>query len=154
MPNLSPATAEPASAIPFTIEKMREIEGLFAAVPDAGDEGLASIVDAILSAEDLAELDDPWQSDSLGKRAGHVLRIDRIRKAPSSFAGGLPYFLIIQGVDETTGEIFAATTSSVVTVLQLAKALTLAELPIRVRPVISERPTRSGYYPQRLEFVG
>jgi hypothetical protein len=72
----------------------------------------------------------------------------------SEFAGGLPFFLIVDAADLETGELVTITTGAVSVVAQLAKAHQLGQIPgWRVVPRQAERPSASGYYPQHLEVM-
>src|SRR5206468_4145943 len=94
-------------------------------IPEAGGAGAESILLQIMATDDPAALDAPWRADGLRAYLGHPLRIDGLRRMPSEFAGGLPFFLIVDAADLTTGERVTVTTGAVSIVAQLAKAFSL-----------------------------
>lgn len=128
-------------------------EAMIADVPEAGGDGFASILTAIAAADHPDDLDAPWRSGGLEEFINQPLIIQGIRKMPSDYQGGLPWFLIADCVVISTGELVSITTGAVAVVAQLAKAHSLGAFPWRVIPRQSERPSKSGYYPQHLEVV-
>jgi hypothetical protein len=122
-------------------------------VPEAGGDGMASILTALLQVEHPDDLDAPWRSGGLEEFINVPLLIQGIRKAPSDYQGGLPFFLIADAVVIATGELVTITTGAVSVVAQLAKAHALGAFPWRVIPRQSDRPSERGYYPQHLEVV-
>lgn len=128
-------------------------EAMIADVPEAGADGFASILAALALATDPADLDAPWRSQGLGDLVNVPVRVTGIRKMPSDYPGGLPWFLVIDGAIIETGETVAVTTGAVSVVAQLVKAHQLGAFPLDVIPRQSERPSRSGYFPQHLEVV-
>lgn len=134
-------------------EVVEAYEARLATVPDAGGDGFESILAALLLAKDVMDLDAPWRSAGFGELVNVPLVITGIRKMPSDFQGGLPWFLIADGAIVETGETVAVTTGAVSIVAQLAQAHALGGFPLRVIPRQSERPSKSGFYPQHLEIV-
>lgn len=128
-------------------------EAMIADIPEAGGDGYASILIQLAAAEHPDDLDAPWRSGGLEDFINQPLVIRGIRKMPSEFGGGLPWFLVADAAVIATGELVAITTGAVAVVAQLAKAHALGAFPWRVIPRQSERPSKSGYYPQHLEVV-
>lgn len=128
-------------------------ESMLATVPDAGGAGFERILEAIAQAQDVRELDAAWRSEGLAELAGIPLSIRGITKMPSEFEGGLPWFLVIEAVNEVTGEPVTVTTGAVSVVAQLVKAWSMGAFPLRARPVVAERPSSRGYYPVHLEIL-
>jgi hypothetical protein len=123
-------------------------------VPDAGGDGFEGILRALAMATDVLDLDAPWRSQGLGELINTPLVLTGIRKMPSDYPGGLPWFLVADGAIAATGETVTFTTGSVSVVAQLVNAWRLEKFPLRVIPRQAERPSRSGYFPQHLEIVG
>jgi hypothetical protein len=134
-------------------EIVEAYESALATVPDAGGDGFESILAALLLATDVMDLDAPWRSAGFGELVNVPLVITGIRKMPSDYPGGLPWFLIADGAIVETGETVSITTGAVSIVAQLTKAHQLGGFPLRVIPRQAERPSKSGYYPQHLELV-
>lgn len=129
-------------------------EAMIASVPDAGQDGVDGILAAIATAVDIRDLDEPWRSAGLEKLINVPIVVTGIRKVPSSFQGGLPWFLVIDAGIVATGELTTITTGSVSVVAQLVKAHQLGAFPLRVIPRQADRPSAAGYFPQHLEIVG
>jgi hypothetical protein len=159
MANPNTATADQAveqgDALPAPLSTgvVASYESMLASVPDAGEGGYERILELIAEAQDPAELDAAWRSGDLVELAGVPLTVRGITKAPSDFVGGLPWFLILDAVNEVTGEKLNVTTGAVSVVAQLVRAHAIGAFPLRVRPVVAERPTARGYYPQHLEVL-
>ena len=128
-------------------------EAMIETVPEAGADGFESILRALALAGDVTDLDAPWRSTGLTELANVPIRLTGIRKMPSDYPGGLPWFLVMDGAIIDTGETIAVTTGAVSVVAQLVKAWSLGAFPLDVIPRIADRPSRSGYYPQHLEIV-
>lgn len=146
----------PAPDAPRAIrgDVLETYEAMIESVPEAGGEGFEGILAAIALATDVRDLDAPWRSSGLADLANQPLVLTGIRKMPSDYPDGLPWFLIADGAILSTGETIAITTGAVSVVAQLVKAWTLNAFPLRVIPRVSDRPSKSGYYPQHLEIVG
>lgn len=135
-------------------EAINAFAAMAADIPEAGEGGYEGILAQLLSTEDPLALDAPWRSDGLTELLNKRLRIDGLRRMDSEFDSGLPFFLIIQGADLETGETITATTGAVSVVAQLTRAWSLGLIPgWRVIPRQSDRPSKSGYYPQHLEVM-
>lgn len=146
-----PVNADAPKALPPAI--VEAYSAMIANVPEAGGDGYASILTALAQADHPDDLDAPWRSGGLEEFINQPLLIQGIRKAPSEYVGGLPFFLIADAVVVATGELVTITTGAVSVVAQLAKAYALGAFPWRVIPRQSDRPSANGYYPQHLEVV-
>lgn len=144
-----PADAGPAILPAALVETYA---ALLDSVPDAGGDGMAGILEAIAEAGDLDDLDAPWRSGGLGAYVGTPLTLTGLRKMPSDYAGGLPWFLVVEGAVTATGEKITVTTGAVSVVAQLVKAWQLGRFPLRVIPRQSARPNAAGNFPQHLEI--
>jgi hypothetical protein len=149
----APAESGEVAPAPRSNGVVAAYESMLAAVPDAGEGGYERILEVIAQATDASELDAAWRTDDLAELAGIPLLIRGIAKAPSDFQGGLPWFLIVDAVNETSGERLTVTTGAVSVVAQLVRAFAMGAFPLRVRVVVAERPTSKGYYPQHLEVL-
>lgn len=137
--------------VPIRPEVVAAYESMIAEVPEAGGEGFDGILEQIARAADVAALDAPWRSGGLEEWANVPLAVLGIRKMPSDYAGGLPWFLVVDAAVVETGEAITFTTGAVGVVAQLVKGWQLGAFPLVVVPRQSARPTASGYYPQHLE---
>lgn len=126
-------------------------EAMIADVPEAGGDGFEAILQAVLDAQGLQDLDAPWRSSGLEDWANLPLRITGLKRMPSDYDGGLPFFLVVQAVQPATGEIVTITTGAVSIVAQLAKAWSAGWFPLDVIPRKAARPSARGFYPMHLE---
>ena len=117
-------------------------------IPEAGSEGWEGILATIATAERPEDLDAAWRSSGGKDLVGRPLEVRSIRRMPSDYGQGLPFFLVVDGADLLTGEKVTLTTGSVGVVGALVIAHSRGWLPIRGTIVESDRPTESGYYPQ------
>lgn len=138
---------------PVNVDVITAYEHMIDRVPDAGAEGIESILAQVAAVTDPTALDAPWQAGGLAQYAGRSIIVRGIRKLPSDYPGPLPWFLIIDGQDPATGGEVHLTTGSVSVVAQLVKAYVSGWLPIAVIPRLAERPTKDGYYPMHLEVM-
>lgn len=139
--------------VPVNPQVIAAYESMIASVPEAGQDGFERILEVIAQAGDVRDLDAAWRSRGLEELAGVPLTIRSIKKMPSDFDSGLPWFLVVEAVNEVTGEPVTVTTGAVSVVAQLVKAWSMGAFPLRARPVVAERPSKSGYYPQHLEIL-
>lgn len=155
--NGAAATAESipeSSAVTVLSPKVIEAyEAMIADVPDAGGEGMDAILRSLATATDVADLDAPWRSGNLEAFLNMPLVVTGIRKLPSDYDGGLPYFLVVDAGVRATGELVTITTGAVSVVAQLVKAHQLDAFPLTVIARRADRPSRSGFYPLHLEVV-
>ncbi len=119
------------------------------------DEGAAMdrIAEQILTAGTWEDLDAAWQTDKIAHLLEVEQKIESLSVQPSSYAGGLPFFLVVHAVRLDTGEVCVWSTSSVSMCLQLAKAYHAQWLPLKAKIVQAERASRNGYHPQHLAIL-
>lgn len=142
-----------AAPVPVSKQAVAAYESILSAVPDAGGEGYERILYAISKATDVTDLDAPWRTSDLEGLAGIPISVRGISKMPSTYEGGLPWFLVVDAVNEITGEPIIATTGAVSVVAQLAKAHQLGKFPLRCKVMMSERESSRGFRAQHLEML-
>jgi hypothetical protein len=129
---------------------VRQFAEMATLIPDTESDGGAGILEDILGAISIEDLDRPFQEKDEDFLVGETLIWESISKSPSDFKDGLGIFLVCQVVRESTGEQFTVTTGSMSVVAQLVKAYTLDALPLRAKLRRADKPTKSGYYPKNL----
>jgi hypothetical protein len=120
-------------------------------VPGQEGDALASMIEQLLTAERVEDLDAPWSSQGLKDFLGVPIMIASIKRMVSDIADGPGFYLIITGAHAETGESITASTSAVMVMVQLIMAHTNNFLPAIFIPREAERPTADGYYPMHLE---
>ena len=126
---------------------------LLQVIPESDDDGQLRIMNQIMSAQSPEQMDAIWESGNLRDHMGYPIIINRATRAPSDYKEGLGFFLILDCVNPETGEPFTVTTGSQTTVVQVAWAIKQFGLPFECVPSISTRPSKDGYYPQRLSKI-
>ena len=148
----------PGNAVAIAQQLSPELIATFSAmvtiVPEDDSNAMENILTAVLTASTWEALGDPWETDTAEKLAGKTFLIERVTRHDSDIAGGLPYFLVMHGTDMRTGESIAAPTGSLAVMAQLVRAHTSGWLPLFAQLIIAERPTKEGFRPQHLKFVG
>lgn len=130
------------------------LEAALLGIPETSDDGYERLLLQLAAATDAADLDAPWRAEGLTQYLDTPLEVRALRRIPSEYDGGLPFFLVVDAADLTTGELVTFTTGAVSVVAQLAKANQLGAIPgWRVIPRQSARPSERGFYPQHLEVM-
>lgn len=117
---------------------------------DAG--GSDNILQQILGATTVAEYNQAFEGDR-ALPMDHEIRIDRVRYAESDFAAGLPFYLVVDGLDMSTGKESQWTIGATSVVAALTRAAFMRHLPALGRAVFSERETKAGYRPVNWQMV-
>lgn len=144
---------EAETGVQLSPNAVKAYESMLVAVPDVDSGSYERILETIARAKSLADLDAPWRSDGMAAYIDSPLVIRGIAKAPSDFKGALPWFLVVDAVTVPDGEPARFTTGSINVVAQLVKAFAMGAFPVTVIPRQADRPTKDGYYPQRLQFT-
>lgn len=130
-----------------------KLRQLLAVIPVADDNGNASIIESLMSAGSVIELNRPWDAAGAKEFAGKLLRIDTLKALPSRFQGGIRAFLVIEAWDVDDDKPATLTTSALAVVVQTARLYAEEWLPAWCRVEIATTPTERGYYPYHLRFV-
>ena len=146
------AVAERDLPVPVRGDVIEAYEAMIANVPEATGDGVERILEQIAAAERPEDLDRPWRTDGLAEFADQPLMVRSIRKLPSDFEGGLPWFLVVEAATVATGDLITLTTGAVSVVAQLVRAWSLGAFPLVVIPRRSPRPSRAGYFAWHLEM--
>lgn len=145
---------EPDGAAPVISEQV--LVALLDAVekiPATGAGGLDGILETLLAAQSIDDLNAPWNGTSGRELAGRRLRLTDVIRRPSQFEDGPQLFLVVTAADAKTGERVTMTTSALAVILQVAVAWNLGMFPLLVDVTVAERPTARGYYPYHLTVL-
>jgi hypothetical protein len=154
MPDQQQPGTDVATTAPLSAELVETFSRMAMIIPEPDDNAMENILEQILGASSWEELADPWDTDNAEKLVGKTIRIDRVTRHPSDFSGGIGVFLVMHGVEMRTGEKIAAPVGSLAVMAQLVRAHTAGWLPLFAEMVIADRPTKEGFRPQHLKFVG
>lgn len=122
-------------------------------IPAEGGGGMDGILETLLAAQTVDDLNRPWNGTSGRELAGRRLRLTDVIRRPSQFDDGPQLFLVITAADAKTGERVTMTTSALAVILQVAIAWNLNMFPLLVDVVAAEKPTARGYYPYHLTVL-
>lgn len=122
-------------------------------VPTEGDTGSAAILEVLLRATTVDDLNKPWNGTSGRELAGKRLSIRDIIRRPSQFEDGPQVFLVARCADVKTGEEITMTTSALAVIVQLCMAYKMGMFPLLAEVIVAEKPTARGYYPYHLNVL-
>lgn len=125
---------------------------IVAKLPAPEDGDMTGILAQIINAEDVLDLDSPWQSAGMGKYNGHAIEIRNIKVLESNYPGGLGWYLLCEGIVLETGEYKAFSTSSASVMAQLLVAWDRSMFPLKVYVRIATKASKNGFYPMHLEI--
>lgn len=134
-----------------TLDKVNNFLGTKATVQDDPTE---TMLEAILTAANPADWEKVFTANHFKDSATQRWRIHTYRTADSQFEGDLKYFLVLDITDLATGERTVATCGSVMAIGQILNAEARGALPMDVEVVRKDKPTKAGFYPMRLRFLG
>lgn len=123
------------------------------AIPAELDGGTEDILRKVLSAKTWAEIDEPWRTTDVDDIVGKPLRVTRVTRRPSTFAGGLGIFLIVKLTDPRDGKEYVKTTGSVSVVGQFAALYFMGATAITIKWCKSKTASEAGFWPQHIEVV-
>lgn len=117
-------------------------------IPDFVPGGGADIIAQLLNATTLGDLDAPW-SGGRKMPVGPLMFITGLQKAPSDFDGGLPFYLVVETMSPSSGDVKEFTAGGTMVVAQLVRAHVLDELPLAgvvVEVPLKDRPGQSAQH--------
>ena len=133
---------------------IERINQFLAMAPTVSDDPTEAMLEAVLAASDPREWNDLFNSRSLRDSKGAAVRINAYRVNPSDFEGGLRHYLVLDVTDLETGAKGVLTCSSQMAIAQILNAEARVNLPIDVRIIEKDKPTKAGFRPIHLEYIG
>lgn len=152
MTNVANRDDSAASQPELSPELVQRFAQMATLIPEDDGSAIERILTQILDATEVDQLDAPWDVTKARQLAGKLLRVDALKRQPSSFTGGLRIFLVVSYTDTGTGEQAVFTTSSLSVVAQLVRAYAISGVPFYIELVIADKPTADGYYPHHLRL--
>jgi hypothetical protein len=134
-------------------EALQQAQALIEDIADVTDDPTPRMAAAILNADDPEDWEAIFTGKSIKDSAGARVRFVALRKAPSSFEGAVPWYLIAEIVNLDTGESDVMTISSVMTMLQLVTAQHRGWLPLDAEVVRKAKATKRGFFPIHLKAI-
>lgn len=139
---------EPGERHPSYMARLAEM------LPQPTEEVLDSMVDQVMAASSLNEMNRMWDANGSKDMVNADLIFRSIHMMPSDFADGLPFFLVCACTDVVTGEQVTMTTGSIMIVAELIRAQLIDALPAEAVITAAKRPTKDGNVPLHLRWVG
>lgn len=148
------AKSETALAKPAPGQTYADMRALAATVPDVFDDPTERMVAAILEADNPQDWEELFSAIHFKDSANKRFRVNTFRVTTSAYQGGPGFFLILDVTDKETGESGIMTCGSTMAMAQLLNAWKRGQLPIDVEILKKETPTKNGFYPMRLRYIG
>jgi hypothetical protein len=149
-----PAGTDVAITQPLSPELVATFSAMALLIPEDESNAMESILQQVFGSSTWENLGDPWETATAEHLAGRTFLIERVTRHDSDFSGGIDLFLVVHAVEMRTGEQIVFSTGSLAVMAQLVRAHTAGWLPLFAQLVIAERPTKDGFRPQHLKFVG
>lgn len=123
-------------------------------VPGAGEDGLASMLDQVMTAESPEEWEALWQDlDNLQDNNDREIRVHGIRSARSTVEGSGEFYLIADVTWLDTGERGPVGVSAVMPLAQLVKCHAEGWFPRDFRIEVKAEATAAGFHPIHLRTL-
>lgn len=122
-------------------------------LPESADDGQWNIVEQLLTATDMDDLNRPWEATSGKTLAGRRLQVTGVKRRPSAYEGGPEIFLVIDSIDLNSGEALTWTSSALAVIIQLAVAYNRGWLPLVAEVTAARKPTKRGFIPYHLTIT-
>lgn len=158
--NTTDALATSAEATPNGLAKadaesfMARINAILEAKPTVEEDPTEAMLELVVNAADPSEWDAIFQAESFKKNDGRQVRIHGYRVQPSDFEGGLSHYMVLDTTDLKSGEKLVLTCSSTMSIAQILNAEARVGLPIDVEIRQKEKPTKAGFRPIHLHYLG
>lgn len=128
---------------------------LASALPSVGEDASADILLRIFSSESWEEIGDAWDTTPKAEMFRRTHELIAATLHPSDYAGALPVYAYVEGVDVDTGEKIGYSNGGMFCLAQLAWLAAAGKLEgCMVQLVKADKPSRSGYFPYHYVPVG
>jgi hypothetical protein len=156
MPRNTNAPAEPETAL-ATIQAQTALETIketLANVPQADEDPTERMAKFIIN-QPAEKWDELWAGlPSIREYKGRVITVHDMRARESDFEGPLGLYLILDATDNATGEKVLISCSSQMSMVQLVTLRKRGQLPVKVEVVEKDKPTKAGFRPIHLRYIG
>lgn len=139
------------TAVEVSKELIDLMRPMITAIPDAEAGSGEEILMRLLKARTIEGLEEVFKGRELPLDVPII--ITDLAKAPSDFAGGLGFYLVMNCITPHNGEQAVYNTGSGNIIGQLLALHAGDQLPVRAIARKNDKPTRDGFYPQRLHEI-
>lgn len=136
----------PGTDVVLSKAVLDEFARMAGALEEFDTTGMDGILSDIFAATDVDSYNKVLNGDRV-MPMNRSIKVERVRYAQSGFAAGLPFYLVVDGVDTSTGEVGQWVTGATTVVAALTRAAFAGHLPVVGRQSESAKPTKSGYTP-------
>lgn len=150
----TPETKETAIVSTNGQTAIERINAFLETQPTVDEDPTETMLRYILDSPDPSTWNALWKSSSLRDAKGEVVIVNAYRVRPSDFEGGLRFYMVLDVTSPETGEKHVLTCSSQMAIAQILNAQARVGLPVTVRIVEKDKPTKAGFRPIHLEYVG
>lgn len=116
------------------------------------DDGLGILLDA-LNADDVDDFNDESKLPSLDSIAPAVIKVTEATRRESDLGGIMPWYLILDVVDTTTGEALRVQTSAAKPMAVIANLYSKGRLPALLEISKREKATQRGMHPLQVKVL-
>jgi hypothetical protein len=155
MPESTPAPTVP-DALATTTQQvgLSVLQEIIQTIPTA-DEDPTERMAAFILTHPAEEWDTLFAGlPSIRDYVGREITVNAIRVRESDFEGPVGIYLILDAVDVQTGKAELISCSSQMSMVQLLALYRDKKLPVRVEVVQKDKPTKAGFRPIHLRYVG
>lgn len=145
---------ETALAKVGTRTALEQINATLAEIPTVEDDPTEAMLQLVIDASSPKDWNAIFQSESLRDSAGKRFRLNAYRALKSDFEGGLTHYLVVDATSLETGERQVLTCSSQMAIAQIFNATRRGVWPIDVEIVQKDKPTKAGFRPIHLRYIG
>ena len=103
-------------------QQLATFDAIMASVPVAGEDAIQRMVETIISAGSVDEIDAPWHGQKARELVGVPISISAIQQMPSDFEGGIGVYLVVRATRMDTGADATFTTGATMILWQLLVA--------------------------------
>ena len=155
MTKTSTEPAQTEAIVSFNGESaLAKINQFLSMAPTVADDPTEAMLAVVLASPDPTKWNALFKSSSLRDNKGVDVRINAYRVQPSDFEGGLSHYLVLDVTVLSSGEKGVITCSSQMAIAQILNAEARGFWPLDVRIVEKDKPTKKGFKPIHLEYLG
>jgi hypothetical protein len=122
-------------------------------LPNVDDDPTPRMMQKIFESPDAGSWEDVFTAAHFKDSVGKQVRIHTFRPSPSTYPGGLKWYLVCEVTWLDTGEVDVLTISSQMAMAQLLNCWKRNDLPHDFEIVAKPRPSKRGFTPMRLRSL-
>jgi len=155
MPKSTPAAEQETTALaPVASAPLAALREIIDAIPDADTDPTERMAQFILT-HPAEEWDELWAGlPNVKDNIGETLTVTAIRVRESDFEGPVGVYLICDVRWDRSGEYGLLSVSSQMSMVQLLALYRDHKLPAHVQIVAKDKPTKAGFRPIHLRYLG